>query len=226
MGLISKTSLLRRIRKGKRERAQLVESNLAQGIAFQIRAARDAQGLSQDALAQMIGMSQNNLSRLENPEYGKHTISSLKRISEALDLAVVVRFVPFSQYIAWLSRTPYLDPGISPEALAPPSFSKEEESGTFDISTTYWGMTRGMRTSEPSENLLRALNPTLPPLSKNKDGKKDAIDISAARKSLRVLNPRGNDAGNGNLSTELSGISGGEMRISEEPEYTPRAQSY
>jgi transcriptional regulator with XRE-family HTH domain len=78
-------------------------------------------------------MSQNNISRLENPEYGKHTISSLKRIAEALDVALVVRLVPFSQYIEWVSGTPNLDKGISPEALAVPSFEDEERAGTFSL---------------------------------------------------------------------------------------------
>lgn len=74
-------------------------------------------------------MTPNNFTRLEDPEYGKHTLSSLKRIAAALDVALVVRFVPFSQYIDWISGTPHLDPGIRPEALAVPSFEDEEKKG-------------------------------------------------------------------------------------------------
>jgi transcriptional regulator with XRE-family HTH domain len=88
--------------------------------------------MTQAELARATGMSQNNLSRLENPEYGKHTISSLKRIANALDVALVVRFVPFSQYIDWLSGTPYWDRGLRPEALGVPSFPQEEERHHFD----------------------------------------------------------------------------------------------
>ncbi len=141
MSLISRNGLLHRIRRGRRARAQLVESNLSEGIAFQIRATRDAHRINQIELAQAIGMSQNNLSRLENPDYGKHTISSLKRIADALDVALIVRFVPFSRYLDWLSGTPRIDPGLTASALAVPSFQMEEESGAFH--TRDWTVIEG-----------------------------------------------------------------------------------
>jgi transcriptional regulator with XRE-family HTH domain len=90
--------------------------------------------MSQIDLAREAGMTPNNLSRLESPDYGKQTISSLKRIAEALDVALVVRFVPFSQYIDWLSGTPRIDEGISPNTLAVPSFEKEEEEHLIEAS--------------------------------------------------------------------------------------------
>jgi hypothetical protein len=79
-------------------------------------------------------MTPNNLSRLESPDYGKQTISSLKRIADALDVALVVRLVPFSQYIDWLSGWPRLDEGLRPEALAVEGFEEEEKAGRFDSS--------------------------------------------------------------------------------------------
>lgn len=132
MTLLSKAGLLARIRRSKDARARLVESNLAKEIAYQIRATREAQDMTQAALAEATGMSQNNISRIENPDYGKHTSSSLKRIAEALDVAVIIRFVPFSQYINWLSGTQFLDEGLRPEALAVPKFAVEEKNGQFD----------------------------------------------------------------------------------------------
>jgi transcriptional regulator with XRE-family HTH domain len=132
MSLISRRGLLQRIRRGKQARAQLVASNLSEGIAFQIRATRDAQEMTQAELARESGMTANNLSRLESPDYGKQTISSLKRIADALDVALVVRFVPFSQYIDWLSGTPRTDEGISPSSLAVYSFEKEEEENLLE----------------------------------------------------------------------------------------------
>ena len=117
--------LLTQLQRGRHARAGMVAANLSEGIAFQIRATRDAQGITQAALAEDTGMSQNNISRLENPEYGKHTVSSLKRIADALDVALVVRLVPFSQYIDWLSGRPYLDRGISVTALAVPEYAKD-----------------------------------------------------------------------------------------------------
>ena len=83
-------------------------------------------------------MAQNNVCRLENPDYGKYTISSLKRIAEAMDVALVVRLVPFSQYIDWLSGTPHRDEGLRPESLAVPSFEEESKSGVFEREIAYW----------------------------------------------------------------------------------------
>jgi transcriptional regulator with XRE-family HTH domain len=88
--------------------------------------------MSQADLARMTGMTQNNVSRLESPDYGKQTLSSLKRIADALDVALIVRFVPFSQYIDWLSGTPRLDEGLDSNAIAVSSFEKEEEANLFE----------------------------------------------------------------------------------------------
>lgn len=140
MSLLSKAGLLSRIRRGRKDRARLVESNLDNGVAFQIRSTRENRAWTQGELARAAGMSQNNFSRLEQPDYGKYTISSLKRIAEALDVALVVRFVPFSQYVDWLSGTPYLDEGLCPEALAVPSFEDEEKSGKYQSQVTYYSL--------------------------------------------------------------------------------------
>jgi transcriptional regulator with XRE-family HTH domain len=138
MSLISKKDLVARLRRGKETRAKLLANNIAESIATQIVATRDKREWTQSRLATEAGMGQNNLSRLENPDYGKHTVSSLKRIADALDVALVVRFVPFSQFIDWLSGTPHLDEGISPVALAVPSFEDEEEVGQYEAESTYF----------------------------------------------------------------------------------------
>ena len=139
MALLSREKLIARVRRGREARARLVESNLDKGVAFQIRATREAQSLTQADLARDAGMTQNNISRLESPDYGKHTITSLKRIADALDVALVVRFVPFSQYISWLSGTAYRDEGLSAESLAVPSFEKEEKLGRIENTVLYPG---------------------------------------------------------------------------------------
>jgi transcriptional regulator with XRE-family HTH domain len=160
MSLLSKAGLLRRIRRGRETRAKLVESNLDKGIAFQIRATREQRELSQAELARSIGMGQNNISRLESPDYGKHTLSSLKRIAEALDVALIVRFVPFSQYVKWLSGTPYLDQGLRPEALAVESFDQEEDRSALDVDCDYWPVYNGgVMTGNPRPRPLLDTNP-------------------------------------------------------------------
>jgi transcriptional regulator with XRE-family HTH domain len=88
---------------------------------------RDQRGWSQQQLAKEVGMNQNAISRLENPSYGKATITTLKRLAAIFDVAVVVRFVPFSQLVDWVSGTTFEDKGLSSESLAVPNFSQEEE---------------------------------------------------------------------------------------------------
>jgi transcriptional regulator with XRE-family HTH domain len=125
-------TLIKRLRRGKDARKQFIDSHLSKGVAFQIRATRDRLGWSQDALAKEVGMTQNAVSRLESPEYGKPTITTLKRLAAALDVGLVVRFVPFSEMIDWVSSTRRIDAGLTPESLAVPSFEVEEAAGLFD----------------------------------------------------------------------------------------------
>jgi DNA-binding Xre family transcriptional regulator len=168
MNLISKKSLLDRIRRSRQARARLVENNLSEGIAFQIRATRDKRNWTQIDLARESGMKQNNISRMESPDYGKHSVSSLKRIADALDVALMVRFVPFSQYIDWLSGMPHLDKGISPEALAVPSFA--DESNTIDLvgyTRDYWCVTTTVHATTTVQQVNGMTDTTVNPLSGN-----------------------------------------------------------
>jgi len=124
--------LIRRLRRGRDARAQFVSSHVDKTIAFQLRAIRNEQDLSQEQLAEMVEMNQNAISRLESEWYGKATISTLKRLAAALDVALVVRFVPFSQLIDWVSGTPFVDKGLASKSLAVPSFGEEENLKHFD----------------------------------------------------------------------------------------------
>ncbi len=123
--------LIERVKRNQRERAKFVASHVDKGIAFQIRALRDRQQLSQEKLAAMVGMNQNAISRLESPQRGRPTITTLKRIAEAFDVALIVRFVPFSKLVKWVSGVPFVEEGLSTEALGVPNFDEESESGEF-----------------------------------------------------------------------------------------------
>jgi len=75
--------------------AYLVAS-IEQGVAWQIKTNRKNRGLSQEQLAEMIGTQQSAISRLEDPEYGSHSIETLIQIANAFDCALSVKFIPFS----------------------------------------------------------------------------------------------------------------------------------
>lgn len=88
--------------------------------------------MTQAQFAAAIGMNHpNNVSaRLENPHYGKHTLTTLKKIAAACDVALVVWFVPFSRFVDWSTGTPYLDFGLRPSFFNIPPFDKDVLSAT------------------------------------------------------------------------------------------------
>jgi len=127
-GLISRESLLRRLRRSSETRARFVESHLDKSIAFQVRALRADKKWTQAVFAGKLGIgSPNNVSaRLENPNYGKHSLSTLKKIAASCDVALVVWFIPFSRFLDWVTGTPYKDPGLSESFYRIPTFEEEE----------------------------------------------------------------------------------------------------
>ena len=173
--LSSKRSLWARLRRGSDARARFVESHLSKNLAFQIRAMRDQTDWTQEQLAEKVGTNQNAISRLENPNYGKATITTLKRIASVFDVALVVRFVPFSQLVGWVSGTPFLDRGLSSESLTVPSFENENRVlaaalGPFPANT---GMAR-----QTHELPLGSISDVLRNKSKAKEP--DALSAAAA----------------------------------------------
>lgn len=60
-------------------------------IAMQIADLRKEAGLSQKELAQRLGTSQQQISRLESPSYEGHSLSMLRRVAEVLGATVQVK---------------------------------------------------------------------------------------------------------------------------------------
>lgn len=74
-----------------------MESAVHQTIAWQIRINREHRNLTQQELAQSIGTRQSAISRAEDTEYGNHNLGTLIKIAHALDCALVVNFVSYSE---------------------------------------------------------------------------------------------------------------------------------
>jgi transcriptional regulator with XRE-family HTH domain len=84
------------------QRRYLVEAQIRQGVPLQLRAMREHRGWTQATLAEKLGTTQNAVSRLENPRTGKPSITTLERIAEVFDVALVVKFASFSDFsIRW-----------------------------------------------------------------------------------------------------------------------------
>lgn len=69
-------------------------------LAIQIARLRREKGMTQEQLAEMVGTKQQNIARIENPDYGGHSLSLLRRVAHALGTVAQVRFVPAEQVVA------------------------------------------------------------------------------------------------------------------------------
>ena len=110
-----------RLKKGKEHRAAFVGSQISIGIPFQIRALRKQRKWDQRKLADKAGMLQPRISAVEKPGYGNLTLETLKRLAAAFDVALVVRFAPFSELIRWSDK-------FSPDDFNALGFDEEIES--------------------------------------------------------------------------------------------------
>jgi transcriptional regulator with XRE-family HTH domain len=102
-------------------------------IPFQIRALRARKQWNQEDLAKRVKTSQTAISRIEDPNYGKLSLQTLFKIASAFDVALLVKFVPFSQFLPEYEDS-------SPEALCASNFSDDfiniEEWASDNLNTT------------------------------------------------------------------------------------------
>lgn len=132
MSVTSKIKLLAKLR-DKEYRNAYVEEKVATSLPFQIRALREQpdRDWSQAELGRRAGMRQNAISRLEDAESGTPSISTLLRLARAFDVALLVKFVPFSKLLHEFAD-------LSSEALSAQSFEQEIHELERDaVSTAY-----------------------------------------------------------------------------------------
>ncbi|KAF0240348.1 MAG: putative transcriptional regulator [bacterium] len=78
-------------------------------------------------MAEKADKTQNTISRLEDPSYGKLTIKTLLELASSFDVALLIKFVPFSDF---LNETQ----ALSAEALSAKSFTEElRENETLQL---------------------------------------------------------------------------------------------
>ena len=96
-----------------------VTEHVQTGISYQSRALRAQRGWAQKKLADVMGKPQSVVSRLENPDYGKLSVSTLLEVAAAFDVALLIQFVSFPEF---LRRTR----DVSPETMYAESFSEKQ----------------------------------------------------------------------------------------------------
>ena len=72
--------------------ARFKHAGQAWDVALQIAALREQAGLSQKELARRLKTSQQQISRLESPDYEGHSLANLRRVAEVLHARVRVVF--------------------------------------------------------------------------------------------------------------------------------------
>lgn len=93
-----------------------VEDALRRRIAHQIRALREAKGWSQKDLGERMDKPQGNVSRMEDPEYGKWSLSTLFEYGRTVGVAPFFEFISYDEFMA---RTEDLSSARLAEALLP-----------------------------------------------------------------------------------------------------------
>jgi transcriptional regulator with XRE-family HTH domain len=90
--------------KDKEYRESFVAAQISNTISAQIHTMRQTRGWTQAELASRCDMRQSRISALEDPDFDNVEIGTLRRIAAAFDVALMVRFVRFSE-VARLSSS-------------------------------------------------------------------------------------------------------------------------
>jgi hypothetical protein len=120
VSLSSRKTAVERLLKSKEYRDAYVLEHIKNGVAFQIRTMREDRDWTQGDLGDAMGKPRNVVSRLEDPNYGKTTLTTLREVAAAFDVGLLVKFVPFSRLVR-----EYED--VSPARLSAPSITSAEE---------------------------------------------------------------------------------------------------
>src|ERR1019366_317262 len=73
--------------------AELAEAEANDTVARKIYALRKRAGLTQQQLAKLVGTTTSVICRLEDADYQGHSLAMLRRVADALDKRVELRFV-------------------------------------------------------------------------------------------------------------------------------------
>jgi len=85
-------------------------------FAYQVKAIREDRGLSQAEFADLLGKHQSEVSRFEDPDYGRLTVSTMLKIAAALDVALWCKLCSHEEFLLGTAD-------LSPRALTVPPYS-------------------------------------------------------------------------------------------------------
>jgi transcriptional regulator with XRE-family HTH domain len=115
-------------------------------LAFQLRILRQKEGLSQAELASKLATSQNAISRIESPNYGKASLSTLVKLASFFDVGLIVRFASHSEIADWTTD-------LSTKSVDVPKFS-DDVGFSEDVDLAGIEALLELRRNEPASNDL------------------------------------------------------------------------
>lgn len=167
-------------------RKAFVSSQINIGIPFQIRALLKERGKTQEWLAEKSGMLQPRISGLMTPGKTRPNIETLRRIAEAFDCGLSVRFLPFSELVQWSEE-------FDPEGFSVPSFGLDSEPIEMEYRTGCDARANAADPSSPRKFPQIALTASASTLNQNIGARQEPSDpIEAAQgrtESLFLVHP-------------------------------------
>lgn len=77
---------------------EIIDARICNDIASKLYQLRKAKGITQDHLAELLGVKQSNISRWESPGYQGYKVKVLSKIVRTLDGRLSVKIEPLTTY--------------------------------------------------------------------------------------------------------------------------------
>lgn len=111
------TALVSKLRRfvDKDYRDGYLHTHVRASVAYQLKALRRKFGLSQRLMAKRVNKTQSVISRLESDDYGQMSLQTLLDIASGLDVALIVRFVSYPEFLKHASNMS--EAALQPETI-------------------------------------------------------------------------------------------------------------
>jgi transcriptional regulator with XRE-family HTH domain len=186
----------------KEYRHGIVNAQIEVDLPLQIRALRKQLVGTQPEMAALTGMRQPRISAMEKPGGAHFTLETLRRLAEAFDVALIVRFAPFSELLDWSGKfnpDTFRVPGFTEEAQAQEDRITEAENAPAAMSAGQFGSLKGLGIGTiDSETFRRIQN--------------EAVKAVQGYTSMHVQGLTLKELGIGTLSPQSGSITGGGVR--------------
>ena len=106
-------------------RQEYLKATLTAWVVNQLKTLRRQRKWTQQDVAERADTPQSGIARAESEDYGSWSTNTLLALAKAFDVALEIRFVPWTQYMRDMADT-------SPERMEVPSFSE----AAFEVQPT------------------------------------------------------------------------------------------